>query len=120
MVSNVRSAELVRDALVRLYDPHALAAAQLTSELRYRGLLRSPNGLFDLLIGTIERMKPPDSAPALSHIWCSYRYLYRRYVDCCGHASIASELGISVRQASRVHQIALGTAAGILLGSNLS
>src|SRR5437870_11471883 len=58
MVSDIRSAELVRDALASLYDPHALAAAPLTSEFMSRGLIRSPTGLFDRLIGAIEQMKP--------------------------------------------------------------
>jgi CheY-like chemotaxis protein len=118
MISDIRSAELVRDALARLYDPHALAAAPLTSEFMQRGLIRSPNGLFDRLIGTIERMKPPDSAPPTSQGWCYYHYLQRRYVDCCSHASIALELGISVRQASRIRHFALSAAAGILLGGD--
>jgi CheY-like chemotaxis protein len=116
MISDTRMTELVRDALAQLYEPRALSAAQLAEELVHRGTIQTPYGLFDLLIATIERMKPPESAPVESHGWCCYRYLQRRYVDCCGHASIAAELGISVRQASRIHHEALIATARVLLG----
>lgn len=120
MISDARSTELVRDALARLYEPRTLPAAQLAEELIRRGTIQSPHGLFDLLIGTIDRMKPPDPAPVQSHGWCCYRYLQRRYVDCHGHASIAAELGLSVRQASRIHHQALSATARTLLGTNRS
>jgi CheY-like chemotaxis protein len=120
MISSAPATELLRDALAQLYDPHALAASPLTSELMRRGLLQTPSGLFDRLIATIERMKPPASAPAQAHGWCNYHYLYRRYVDCQSHALIAEEMGKSVRQAFRIHQVALEVAADLLFRGDSS
>src|SRR5216684_2584661 len=118
MIPDVRSTEIVRDALARLYDPNALATTALSAELSRRGALRSPHGLFDLLINLIERLRPPDAAPLRSHSACCYWYLRRRYVDCWSHASIAIELETSVRQASRIHHDALTAISEILFSPN--
>jgi CheY-like chemotaxis protein len=118
MVSEMRSTELIRDALVRLYDPRALLGTPLAAELRRRGSLRSPDGLYMLLIEAIESLRPPESAPVQSHSWCCYRYLTGRYIDCRGHASISAELGLSVRQASRIHHEALIALEGVLFGDD--
>ena len=110
-----RLSETIREALLCLYDPPALAATALAAELIERGLVTSPRSLGEFLRRAIEQLRPLDPAPPWSHGWRCYRYLYLRYVDCQGHAAIAAELGISLRHASRIHQDALLSLARVLL-----
>jgi CheY-like chemotaxis protein len=112
--SEPRQIEIVREALLHLYDPPALAATALAGKLLDRGAISSPKGLGELLIRMIEQLRPLDSAPARSHGWRCYRYLYLRYVDCQAHASVAAELGISPRHASRIHQEAIESLARVI------
>jgi CheY-like chemotaxis protein len=105
----------VREALQRLYEPPSLASTSLGAELVARGRLRTPEGLYDLLLDAIERLRPPATAPARTPAWRRYRYLRLRYVDCLNHEVIAADLKLSLRQASRVHQDAVGALAGLLL-----
>lgn len=107
--------ESVRQALLRLYDPAALATASLGSELIERGVRLPARGLYELLIDAIERLKPVEPAPPRSHGWRCYRYLQLRYVECEAHAAIAQDLGISLRHAARVHQDALRALVDLLL-----
>src|SRR5579883_1592924 len=115
IVGDVRLTESIREALLVLYDPPALAVTPLASELIERGAPRSPRGLADRLREAIENLKPIDPAPPWSHGSRCNRYLRRRYVECHGHAEIAQELGISIRQASRVHLDALEALARVLV-----
>lgn len=112
---DVRAGERVRAALLCLYDPLALAATALAVDLSERGIARSPRTLYELLVGGIEQLKPIEPAPPQSHGWRCYRYLLLRYVECRSHATIAQDLGISPRQASRIHQDALQALARIIL-----
>jgi hypothetical protein len=45
------------------------------------------------------------------------RYLQLRYVECYPHESVAKDLGISLRHASRSRQLALETLADLLMPS---
>jgi len=114
MIERGPASEIVRAALLSLYDPPALAATPLAAELGERGAPKSAKALYDLVVATIERLKPLDPAPLQSHGWRCYRYLYLRYVECQSHASIAEDLGISLRQAARVHQDGLQVLANLL------
>lgn len=114
MTDDIRAVESVHEALLCLYDPPALAATPLAAELVERAALTTPRALSELLLAAIEQLKPLEPAPRWSHGWRCYRYLQLRYVECQSHASIAQELGISLRQASRVHHEALGILSGIL------
>src|SRR6185437_2087223 len=111
---DVRLTESIREALLVLYDPTALAATPLVTELIDPRVSRSARDVADLLREAIENLKPIDPAPPQSHGSRCYRYLRRRYVECQGHTAIAQELGISIRQASRVHLDALEALARVL------
>jgi CheY-like chemotaxis protein len=104
----------LREALLHLYDPTVLAELPLAVQLTERGVLRSPSGLYDLLLELIERLKPPGTAPSQSHGWRCYRYLSLRYVECISHEIIAEGLGLSSRQAYRVHSEAIEALAALL------
>jgi CheY-like chemotaxis protein len=107
MLENLGATELVREALQRLYDPSALAGSTLAHDLLEKGTIRSADGLYPLLLAALERLRPPDSAPVRSHGWRCHRYLQLRYVECLSHEFITRDLGVSLRQASRIHQDAL-------------
>ena len=106
--------EYLREALLSLYDPPALASTTLSKMLVRRGRLRSESGLYDLLTNSVEQLKPPVGAPAQSPGWRHYRYLQLRYVDCASHDSISQEFGVSSRHAGRIHQDAPASLASIL------
>ena len=109
--------EVVREALHHLFDPPALVSSRLADALIERGLLADRDGLYPLLLASIDKMKPPDEAPAHSSGWRLHRYLHLRYVACYTHESVAEDLGISLRHASRIHQSALETLADLLMPS---
>ena len=111
---DVRLTESIREALLVLYDPPALATTPLVTDLIEPGAVRSSRDVADLLREAIENLKPIEPAPPQSHGSRCYRYLRLRYVECQGHTAIARELGISIRQASRVHLDALEALARVL------
>jgi hypothetical protein len=110
-------AEIVREALHHLFDRPGLASSRLADALVERGILTDRDNLYPLLLAAIGRMKPPDGAPPRSQGWRSYRYLQLRYVECYPHESVAKDLGISLRHASRSRQLALETLADLLMPS---
>ena len=109
--------EVVREALHHLFDHPALASSGLADALVECGLLAARDGLYPLLLASIGKMKPPDEAPLHSGGWRLHRYLQLRYVACHTHESVAEDLGISLRHASRIHQLALETLADLLMPS---
>lgn len=114
IAADIRLTESIREALLVLYDPPALATTPLVTELIEPGVSRSARDVAELLRGAIENLKPVDPAPPQSHGSRCYRYLRLRYVECRGHTAIARELSISIRQASRVHLDALEALARVL------
>lgn len=114
MSASPRQSEVIRDALLSLYDPVGLAASPLAAALASRGRPASSHAVSQVLLDAIERLCPPQPAPARSHAWRCYHYLKLRYVDCASHAAIATDLGMSLRQATRIHQDALDLLGNVL------
>jgi len=110
-----RFREHVKEALAHLYDgpyleTHPLAALltpQHTGEVRGHALQRT-------LQEAIQALKPNADLPYESLAWRKYRYLYLRYVQSLSAPEIASDLGISPRQARRYSQEALAAVTQIL------
>jgi len=107
MLDVVRQVEVVREALVSMYDPVALRKSALHGALTTRGNRLDGPDLVDFLVTAIESLRPTASAPLHTHGLRRYRYLWLRYVECRSHAAIAEDLGMSLRHASRIHQEAL-------------
>lgn len=107
MVSDPDSIEEIRQGLVNLYNPRALETLPLTATLITARKIRSPAELSDFLTVAIEKLKPGTSLGDDSLPSRRYRYLRLRYIDYRHHEEIARELGISPRQARRIHQDAL-------------
>lgn len=106
--------DVVKEALQRLYDTPALASSRLAAELAATSRTRPGDVLHAALLAGIARLKPPDGTPRRSTAWRRYRYLQLRYVDCASHEAAATDLALSLRQASRVHREALAALAGAL------
>ncbi len=105
----------VQDALEHLYDPAYLLAHPLAGLLVPRGSVEPPgHALHRVLREAIGHLKPPPDAPAHSPAWRSYRYLSLRYVEMLTIGQVASELGISPRQARRDHHDAVSAITAIL------
>src|SRR3990172_7129067 len=105
---------LVREALSRLYEPAYTLAHPLAGALVEASLLRSAEQVVGYLAASIEELRPPAPAPLTSQGWRQYHYLRHRYVECASHHQIATELQISIRQASREHEAGLEALGGLL------
>lgn len=114
MCADMQRSEMIRDGLLSLYDPVGLSASLLAAELVERKIIPSNRLLSDVLIDAVNKLRPPAAAPVQSHARRCYRYLQLRYIECQGHAAIAHDLGVSERQASRIHQDALDTLGQVL------
>jgi CheY-like chemotaxis protein len=109
--------ELVPEVLRHLYEAAHLQTSPLAGLLVEAGLIRSPEQLARYLTAAIDGLRPPGAVPPGSPGWRQYRYLYLRYVEAAGHRSIADELGISIRQATREHEAGLQALSGRLWSS---
>jgi CheY-like chemotaxis protein len=106
--------ELVRDALLHLYDgPHlqthplARLVAGATGGARGRTLLRE-------LLDAIEQLRPAGGAPSDARAWRGYRLLELRYVRALPAAEVAGQLALSKTQYRRDHALALEAVASVL------
>lgn len=104
---------LVREALVHLNDLPLLTTHPLC-DLMPAHSPPTPSALRQLLIGTIEELRPPDLLPKDSSRWRQYRSLYLRYIDGASPSLVTRELGVGERQARREHREALEAFAGLL------
>ncbi|MCL4544400.1 MAG: response regulator [Chloroflexi bacterium] len=109
--------QLVRDALAHLFDPAALEHHELGRVL-LPGAHLSAGALRQLLLTTIERLRPPALAPSGSPAWRHYQALHLRYIDGLSPAEVASTLALSERQARREHHEAISALVALLLESS--
>jgi CheY-like chemotaxis protein len=104
----------LRRALFHLYDPIALRKSPL---LRVFGL--DPAGgasiLRQILEDAIGALEPAAGVSPQSDAWRTCRTLRHRYVEQFSQASVAANLGLSVRQLRRQERMALQTLADLLV-----
>ncbi len=115
MVAPTVAAEWVREALHHLYEPRALARSALAQELVRRGAIKAPDALYGRLLEALSELAPPPGAPRQAHGARVHRYLQLRYVECVAHEAAAQDLGLSLRQASRIHLDGLAALADHLV-----
>lgn len=100
----------VHEALAHVYDLPFLQRSPLVDLF---GLRKRDGGggtaLHRTLIEAIEELKPPREVSPEAVAWKTYRSLQMRYVRSLNAAAAASELGLSTRQAQRVHFVALAS-----------
>ncbi|MGH7863324.1 MAG: hypothetical protein ACREOS_13965, partial [Candidatus Dormibacteraceae bacterium] len=105
----------VHEALSHLYDLPFLRRSPLVDWLGLR--TRDGSGgtaLHRALVDAVERLKPPREVSPDAMAWKTYRSLVLRYVRSLNAGAAASELGLSTRQAQRIHLIALESISTLL------
>ncbi|MBI2939232.1 MAG: response regulator [Chloroflexi bacterium] len=104
----------VRDALAHLHDRPSLQGHPLVGLLPELGQKPSADAVHRLLLEAISQLRPLGPVPGHSPEARRHRYLSLRYVDGVAPQRIARDLGLSERQARRLHQEALEVVASLL------
>lgn len=104
----------LRDALAHLYDRPYLEVHPIGPLLFGQARTSTADDLRQLLLDTIEQLRPPEPCPPTARTWRRYRYLVLRYVEGAKPEHIARELQISVRESRREHDRALDAMATLL------
>jgi CheY-like chemotaxis protein len=104
----------VQEALAHLYDLSFLERAPLAASLGQPKRRGGGATLHRVLVEAIERLKPPRDVSAEAVAWKIYRTLHLRYVRSLSASVVASELGLSTRQAQRIHVAAVASVATAL------
>lgn len=104
----------LRRALHHLYDIIELRRNPLCA-LFNCGSANDVAALRQILEEGINTLKPAPGLSPTSDAWRTYRVLYHRYVEQFDQASVAVNLGLSIRQMRRQEQLALQTLADWLV-----
>ena len=97
----------LRHALDHLYDPGSLARSPLVTLFGVAGGTQTPLALRQMLMDTIESLKPGENVPPHSPAWRAYQVLSCRYVQQFGQREVADQIGLSVRHLRREQEAAL-------------
>jgi CheY-like chemotaxis protein len=109
--------DLIRDALLHLYDPAQLQAhplLSLASGAAQPGLTSGGRALRQALLDGIEAMRPGHGVAATSRAWRAYRILELRYLEALDVAEVIGRVALSKSQYHREHQRALHGVAAVL------
>lgn len=104
----------LRRALHHLYDIVELRRNPLCA-LFNRNKGNDAADLRQVLEEGISALKPAPGLSPTSDAWRTYRVLYHRYIEQFDQASVAVNLGLSIRQMRRQEQLALQTLADWLI-----
>lgn len=103
----------VREALAHLHDRPYLQTHPIRFCLSVSGELTAEE-INRLILAAINQLRPLGSLPSHAPEWRSYRCLALRYAEGMTPEKVAAELGLSERQARRLHQDALDRFADLL------
>lgn len=109
--------DLVRDALLHLYDPAYLQThplARLVDLPPGHPLVLRGKRLMQVLLETIEALRPAAGTASDSRAWRSYQILELRYVEGLSAAEVFGRLALSKTQYQRDHACALKAVASSL------
>lgn len=95
----------LRRALRHLYDIVELRKNPLCALFNFGGM-HDAAALRQILEEGINALKPAANLSPTSDAWRTYRALYHRYVEQFDQASVAVNLGLSIRQMRRQEQLA--------------
>ena len=114
--SSLEFQDLVRDALLHLYDAAHMQTHPLAQVLGAKQSSAGQRGklLLQALLETVESLRPPHGTPSDSRVWRVYRLLELRYLDGLGAAEVMEQLAISKTQYHRDHSRALEAVASLL------
>jgi CheY-like chemotaxis protein len=109
--------DLVRDALLHLYDPAQLQAHPLLSVVQSgapTGVPGSGRLLRQALLDAIEALQPDRGVAATSRAWRAFRILDLRYLEALDVADVIGRVALSKSQYHREHHRALHGLAAVL------
>jgi CheY-like chemotaxis protein len=109
--------DLVRDALLHLYDPAQLQAHPLLGLAHggaASGFVSSGRTLRQALLDAIEALQPERGVAATSRAWRAYRILDLRYLEALDVSDVIGRVALSKSQYHREHQRALHGVAAVL------
>jgi CheY-like chemotaxis protein len=114
-------ADLVRDALLHLYDPAQLQAHPLVAiaagsqpESVVSGASMGGRVLRQALLDALDALQPGPGVAATSRPWRAYRILELRYLEAMDVADVIGQVALSKSQYHREHQRALHGVAAVL------
>jgi CheY-like chemotaxis protein len=96
----------LRSVLQHLYDPSELRKTPLLALLGVESRANPLSALRQLLIGAIQALEPSADIPVHSNAWRVYHILTYCYVEQSEQRTVASNLGLSVRQLRRQERAA--------------
>jgi CheY-like chemotaxis protein len=109
--------DLVRDALLHLYDPAQLQSHPLLALAHGAaspGLASGGRVLRQALLDGIEALQPGQGVAATSRAWRAYRILELRYLEAMDVSEVIGRVALSKSQYHREHQRALHGVAAVL------
>jgi CheY-like chemotaxis protein len=108
--------ELVRDALLHLYDPAYLQTHPLLTYAGHAefGAVARGKRLRQALLDAIESLQPGAGGIVPAHAWRTYRILELRYVEGNEVADVIAQIALSKSQYHREHNRALHAVASLL------
>jgi CheY-like chemotaxis protein len=108
--------DLLRDALLHLYDPGHLHGHRLLGYAPTDQLVTQPQGkaLRQALLDAMEALRPGAGVPTASRTWRLYHILEFRYIEGQDVAEVIEQTALSKSQYHREHQRALQAVASVL------
>jgi CheY-like chemotaxis protein len=99
----------LRRVLQDLYDPRSLRASPLLRVFDLQADPNPPAALRVLISDAIESLRPVEGVPPHAHVWRIYQILAYRYLEQSAQATVAANLGLSIRQLRRQERVAEAT-----------
>jgi CheY-like chemotaxis protein/signal transduction histidine kinase len=96
----------LRSVLQHLYDPRELRRTPLLTLLGVPDRGNPASSLRQLLIEAVQALKPEADVPSHANTWRVYHILTYRYVEQTDQATVANNMGLSVRQLRRQERLA--------------
>ena len=106
--------DYLKSALVHLYDAEYLRQTPLLAVFRIENRFDASTILRNILMETIEILKPAPNLQDPERAWRTYGSLYYPYVQRLSQQAVADQLGISTRHLRREQRTALDALAELL------
>jgi CheY-like chemotaxis protein len=107
MTSEEMQIKLLRHALRHLYNPVELSRSTLISEFDLPVGEEPSAAIRHIFIEAIQALKPTIGVSQSTQVWRIYHILVFRFLEQSSQKQVASELGLSIRQVSRLEKLAL-------------
>jgi len=113
-ITRTQFIDYLKGALVHLYDAEYLRQTPLLAVFRIENRFDASTVLRNILIESIEKLKPDPNLQDPERAWRTYGSLYYAYVQRLSQQAVADQLGISTRHLRREQRTALDVLAELL------